>query len=366
MSAAGRSLELHEQALELVRQNRLVEAEEKSAEALHCLRDEDHPMRIRVARDLTQIRLQTGKYALALESLDVASSALDRWGGSLGNDDVALLRITILALRGTALRMIGRYDVAEADLRNGVAIAEGQFGPDHVQVAVMLNHLGMLLKYRGKLDEAKAAYARALAIVEREGAGDSSLAATLWHNIGGVLHASGRFAEAEIPARRACEIRTRLLGADHPETVADLAALAGILDGLERWDESEPLHRAAIKFWERFAGPRHYEVAVALNNLAGACAATGRVDEAERHYRRAIDVKRSLLGSNHPELALTLANLAGLLRDIGRPGEGKTLAEDALRVVTVAGLATDHPLRTHAEAVLRDFDQTRPQREGGS
>src|SRR5262245_51317255 len=68
--------------------------------------------------------------------------------------------------RAEAGRVQGRYWEVERLFRQALALAEAAFG-DHLEVATMLNNLGVLYKYMGRFDEAESVYRRALAIFER-------------------------------------------------------------------------------------------------------------------------------------------------------------------------------------------------------
>jgi tetratricopeptide (TPR) repeat protein len=59
------------------------------------------------------------------------------------------------------------YADAEPLFRRALAILEESLGPDHPDVALVLNNLALLLQATNRLGEAEPLYRRALAILER-------------------------------------------------------------------------------------------------------------------------------------------------------------------------------------------------------
>jgi tetratricopeptide (TPR) repeat protein len=260
------------------------------------------------------------------------------------------LRVRLLIARGRQLRDAGRYTEAEPVLGKALAAAEVAFELNSVEIAGVLNHLGMLGKYNGLFDEAEDAYRRALLIVAGS---ETALTADLYHNLGGLAHARGHFAKGEPYARRSVEIRERLLGPDHADTASDVAALAALLDGQARYVEAERLYCRALAVFERYNDADRCDVAVIMNNLAALYQATGHLDEAEQLYLRSIRAKEKQLGKNHPDLALTLNNLAVLYRSQKKMTEAASLYCRAIAIFEKT-LDADHPRLT---ACRKNFDR---------
>jgi tetratricopeptide (TPR) repeat protein len=147
--------------------------------------------------------------------------------------------ISSLLSSADACRARALYPQAESLYQQALALATSTFGPDHPEVAPILNSLAVLHKYTGDFVEAERLYRRALAITEQALGPDHPQTATIYHNLGGLEHARGCYAQGEPFARQAVEIRRKALGPDHADVAADLAALAAILDGLGKYQESE-------------------------------------------------------------------------------------------------------------------------------
>jgi len=252
-------------------------------------------------------------------------------------------RMLAQALRpvGTAQRGRGRYAEAGVAFERAAALATTGFGRESIEVAELLNDLGMTFKFAGRFDDAERAYRRTGTILEAIDADPEDVAA-LWHNLGGLAHARRDFAAAEPLARRAVEIRSRALGPRHVATLLDRSAHAAILDGLGRHDEAEASIRDILRDLEAALGTDHPEVAVALNNLAAIVQRRGDLPQAEALYRRVIAIKESRLGGESPALAVPLNNLGSVLRAADRPDEARAAFERALRLLE-GEVADDHP-----------------------
>jgi tetratricopeptide (TPR) repeat protein len=216
------------------------------------------------------------------------------------------------------------------------------FGDDSLEVAELLNDLGMTFKYAGRFADAAAAYDGVRAILESRADTDPGDLATLFHNLGGLAHARGDLAAAEPLARRSVELRLELVDRRDLAALLDRSAHAAILDGLGRSAEAEATIRDLLPDLEAALGADHPEVGVALNNLAAIVGRRGDVDEAERIDRRVIAIREARFGPDSPTLAGPLNNLGTALRAAGRVDEASAAFERALRLLEGA-VADDHP-----------------------
>ena len=137
------------------------------------------------------------------------------------------------------------FATAEQYYKRSLEIKEKEFGPDHPDVATILNNMGVL--YRGE----------------------------------------GDYASAEPLYKRALAIREKALGPDHPEVATSLNNLGVLYSTRENYAAAEPLYKRALSIREKALGPNHADVAVTLNNLAVLYRATSREKEASRLEQRA-------------------------------------------------------------------------------
>ncbi|MDB4981493.1 MAG: repeat-containing protein [Myxococcales bacterium] len=334
----------HERAIALRGETRLPEAERECRRALELYEQVEGPESADVANasfELAQILQERDQ---AREARVAFARAREILGPPAEDADVDadVARLSIQALTGAAGidRQLGAYEDAERGFRAALAETERVFGPDDLDVASLLNNLGVLRKYQARFDEAVVFYERALPMLEAHAkeTGETGALATLYHNLGGIEHARGRYAAGEPHARRSIEMREAELGPDHVSVAADVAALAGLVEGLGRFDEAAALYERAIDTFTRKLGPESAEVALDLSGLASVRQAQGRVPEARALYERALALQEKVFGREHPEVAMTLNNFAALEREHGDRARARTLYESAWKTYqTVVG-----------------------------
>jgi tetratricopeptide (TPR) repeat protein len=214
------------------------------------------------------------------------------------------------------------YVEAEPLMHRALAIGEKSLGPDHPDVATLLDNLAALLTAINPLEEAEPLMRRALAISEKSLAPGHPDVAIRLNNLAQLLADTNRRDEAEPLMHRALAISEKSLGPDHPNVAIRLNNLAQLLRHTNRLDEAEPLMRRALAIYERTFGPDHPDVATTLNNLALLLQVTNRLVEAEPIMRRAVAIfvefTRRTGRHHHPRLEVALANYAGLLAAMGK------------------------------------------------
>lgn len=267
-------------------------------------------------------------------------------------EDAAVVRpyrLSVLGRLGYLWSLGGRFEEAEAVLREAVGVAIELLGPDAPELADHYNTLGVCLRFAGRYDEALAAYERAAALR----GGDDAQPAAHFHNLSGLASARADFVVAERWARRAIETR-RTREDDDFALATDLCGLGDALAGQDRHDEAEAVYREALTIFAGSTRTGHPEIAFALHNLGDTLVARGRFDEAEAAYRDAIVRKRRAFGDTSHEVAVTLNNLAAMLAETGRDEEARQASGEAVAIVRAA-LAADHPVRRGCEALARSL-----------
>jgi tetratricopeptide (TPR) repeat protein len=243
---------------------------------------------------------------------------------------------------------------AEPLLRRALAIDEASYGPDHPDVATILNNLAALLRDTGRLAEAEPLFRRALAIHEASLGPDHSTVASGLNNLAHLLQDTNRLAEAEPLTRRALTIGEVSFGPNHPTVAVVLNNLARLLQATNRLPEAEPLYRRALAIDVESFGPDHPKIAIRLNNLAGLLRDTNRLAEAEPLYRRALAIDEASFGPDHPKVARDLNNLAALLRDANRIAEAEPLMRRGMVIFVDFERRTGHP-HPHRDAAVRNY-----------
>jgi tetratricopeptide (TPR) repeat protein len=263
-------------------------------------------------------------------------------GGALTRQGDDLAQATALNHQVVLFYQRGRYEDAIPLAKEVIAILEKVRGPDHPDVAAMLNTLAELYTLQGRYAEAEPLYERSLAIKEKMLGPDHPDVALSLNDMAVMYDRQGRYAEAEPLYKRSLAIREKVLGPDHPDVALGLNNLALLYDNETRYAEAEPLFKRSLAIFEKAFGPDHPKVALGLNNLAALYRLQGRYAEAEPLYKRSLAINEKALGPDHPDVALGLNNLAELYRLLGRFAEAEPLYQRSLGIREKA-LGPDHP-----------------------
>jgi tetratricopeptide (TPR) repeat protein len=230
------------------------------------------------------------------------------------------------------LRNCGRYVEAEPLFQRAVHIREQAQGPDHPEVARVLNYLAVLYWHQGKYAEAEPLLQRVLSIREQRLGLDHTDTAGALNNLAVLYGSQGKYAEAEPLLQRVLSIREQRLGLDHTDTATTLNNLALLYREQGKYAQAEALYLRALGVHEQTLGPEHIRVAQVLNNLAEVYRDQGRDREAEPLLWRARSTLEHVLGRNHPDMVQVLNNLADLLHNQHRSSEAEPLYVRTLQI----------------------------------
>ena len=154
-------------------------------------------------------------------------------------------------------------------------------------------------------------------IVHALGADHIDLAISLT-NLAILMARQGKYADSEPLFQRALTIEEKGLGQDHPRVALanNNLAIAYKLQG--KYEEAEPLYRRALEIQEKVLGPKHPDVARSLNNLANLYLEQDRYQDAEPLYRQSLEISEEVLGPEHPDVGPV--GLLGALGDRSASG----------------------------------------------
>jgi tetratricopeptide (TPR) repeat protein/DNA-binding XRE family transcriptional regulator len=225
-----------------------------------------------------------------------------------------------------------KYAEVERLLQRVLRIREQALGTEHPDVARALNNLGELYRMQSKYAEAERLLQRAWHILEQALGPDHLSVANTLNTLGIIYAIQARYGEAERLLQRGLRIRERTQGPDHPQTATALDNLAELFRDQGKYTEAEPLYRRALHIWEQAQGSEHPDVALGLNDLAELFRDQGKYTEAEPLYRRALHIWKQSLGPDHPMIARALTGLANLSRDQGQDEEAEVFYHRALAI----------------------------------
>ena len=222
----------------------------------------------------------------------------------------------LLSKIGLYLQQRNELSEARSTLDRALKIDEAAFGPDHLNVAAIVNNLGGVLKAQGDLESAKRCYERALKIDEAAFGPDHPEVAIDINNLGGVLKAQGDLEGAMKCYERALDIDETAFGPDDPNVATMVSNLGGILKDQGDLEGAKKCFQRAIGISEKSFGSDHPTVAVILSNLGGVLQAQGDFDEAKKHYLASLKIFTTILGENHPSTIRARRNIRSLTGEL--------------------------------------------------
>ena len=154
---------------------------------------------------------------------------------------------------------------------------------DSADVAVALHDRAVAFYAGGERDKARATCRRALRLMERAVGPDHPDVAAILNSLAAIALDRAEYAEAEALFGRSARIMDAVKGDDTDIArvrIQSLGNLAAVLRIRGRYDEAEPLLRQALALAEEALGPRDVEVGSLLNQLAVLHKYQGRFAEA--------------------------------------------------------------------------------------
>jgi non-specific serine/threonine protein kinase/serine/threonine-protein kinase len=266
--------------LELGLGDRAVSAARAAFETRERLLGGDHPATIEALRGLGMARFQAGNPAEAEPPL---RRVLEWWRGRSAAPAPELHRAELSL--GILLGATGRATDAEPIIRQALAGFERLPDVDEL-VADARYTLAVSLDKQSRWEEAEGQYREAVAVMSRAVGEDHERVLRFKVRLAMNLAGQRRYEEAEPVCRSAVEGLRKSLGGDHPDTMSGLAQLGTILSWLGR-PEAEEVIREAVEALRRTQGSDAPRSVVALFQLARTLAGRGRHEEAEPLYREA-------------------------------------------------------------------------------
>lgn len=316
---------------------------EDAARGLLAITEMEHGVTARAAcdaRDLLVAALIANKRAFETETMRLAERAVEL---RLEIDDADSLATTAgLINLGKLLKENRQLDEAEEVLQRALVIRDRELGPDHLEIARVLNELGSVA-YRGRdADLATTRYEQALAMLEvaaRLGHPEYSVTLT---GLCSAMLLRRQFAEAEAYQVRSLKIRQRSLGPRHPLTAESMRVLAMVLRRTGDDEEAEGLLREAVRILEQSLGPEHPQTGSTLNTLAIQVRDQGEYTEARGFFERALAAFETSLDPLDPRIAGVLNNLAAVYRELGDFSEAERCLKRSL-AIREQRYGADHP-----------------------
>jgi len=269
-------------------------------------------------------------------------------------------------------------DLAEDAIR----AMEKEYGPEHLNVAAMLNNLAALYKIKGKYAEAHKLYSRALVIYEKRLGLDNYYAAKVWNAIGDNYQIRRKYPEAEKSYKNSQLILEKNFGSGNPNTSVLLSYLGSLYKDQRKYKEAEDMLLFSLRSITAAYGGGHPILIRPLNDIGKLCEMQGRLKEADEYYKygwsifkgnfyqegasaggalnrlqsevdklweqrnepiykRLIDINDLYVGPWHPDAPEILDSLPNLYLELTRYSEAENIYEDALEIM-LSNLGPEH------------------------
>lgn len=233
---------------------------------------------------------------------------------------------SVLAGLGALRWRQGRHEEAESLYKRAIKVDEST--PENsAALSRDLGGLGIVYWAQGKFADAEPVMRKGLSMREKDLGPDHPDLAPLMNNLGGVYWSQKRYADALPLYERTRRIYERTLDPTHPNMASILNNIGETYWKLHRLDEAEAMLKRALAIKEARLGRGDPSIAITLNALAGVLRDRKRWSDAETAYQRALDIRERSFKPGNADLAETAADYAVLLNATGRSSEAQALTD---------------------------------------
>jgi len=235
-----------------------------------------------------------------------------------------------LTSRAELLEESGRYQEAEAPLREAIALVGHERGTEG-QLADALGELGRVLVNTAREAQGEAELKRALDIFRK--IGDWKSTAAPLSNLSVLYGNEGRYAESVASIRQAIEIQQKYLPSDHPDLLLSEYNYGGALENNHQFVDAEPIFRQLIAARLRVLGPDNQFTLIAQQGLADDLFELHRYSEAAAVALPAAQGLTRAVGEDHPftMAAWSMYGISACFDGQGETGLAALTRAEALR-----------------------------------
>jgi serine/threonine protein kinase/tetratricopeptide (TPR) repeat protein len=269
-----------------------------------------------------------GDKVTVLEVVTAALRELD--AGKLHHK--AQVEASVREIIGQTLTALGRYDLAEPNLKRALELRQRIHGADHVDTTESLTLLGDVLAAKGSVEEGGALLTKALTIRRAALPKDDLRIAQSQCDLSTTLIMRGNFAEAERLCRQAL---TAFRSTKPPNSFWEATAASTLATSLQmqgRIKEAEELFREVVAIRRETERPGHPLTATDVSALAEVLQLQDRLDEAEELSRESLEMTRGAYPVDHPLIAAHLNGLAKILIARGKYADAEHVLREAMEI----------------------------------
>jgi tetratricopeptide (TPR) repeat protein/transcriptional regulator with XRE-family HTH domain len=289
----------------------------------------EHPEVAKSLNDLAHLRyfIHENTYDEAEQMFRRALAIREK---ALGKDhpDVALTLQTF----GHLYNYQGKYEQALALYQRALEIRERVLGSDHPDLVDLLTSMGRNYHRMGKDDQAEDLYQRAIVICEAVAPEHPQLGLLL-DNMGILSMDHDIYDQAEQYFKRSLTIHEKVLGMVHPHIAKCLNNFALLQSRLASFDQAEALALRALTIHEQTVGPEHADCTIVLTTLASVYLAQGKYAQTAPVLQRALTILQKDQRSANPILADAYVQSAQLAFSEERYSEAEILYQKGLTML---------------------------------
>ncbi len=256
---------------------------------------------------------------------------------------------------GNGYSSLGKWAEAEIALKKALHQLEASKGQDSLEVADVLNRLGVVQLQQQLLTDAEQTLRRALTIREAKlNAADPQLGET-YNNLGFMYQSTGKNQDAESFYRKA--VLNQEAAKDTPYTALydSLSNVATLVQKNGKLQDAEPLWNKLLAVAEKGFGKDSPQYATGLNSLGMLAMSARNFAASEKLFNESLAIREKKLGANHLQTAESANNLAVALANQGKRVQAEPLMRHAA-AVTQVGLGANNPLTQQRWASLLALD----------
>lgn len=264
--------------------------------------------------------------------------------------EMPAVRASLRGTLGRVLMRLGKFEVAEDQVRAAWQWNKLEFGPDNPQTLKLQTLLGLTLHFGGKDPEAREILEDALnrqRKIDPSGIGEADALAA----VGQLNYAMQELDQAESMFRDAHKLYETHLGAESPEAVDLLEQIGDALYNKRKLTDALDLYEQVLALQTACYGEEHFKTSVAQHNLATCLSMLGETEKSEKIFDKAIATRKIVLGEDHPDYADTLYQFARLRMRQQQPEESVRILRQVVAIQRQA-YQGDHQALARAMSLL--------------
>jgi tetratricopeptide (TPR) repeat protein len=249
-----------------------------------------------LTRSLGAFSTRNGQYREAISSLEQCLALAER---QFGVDHLECARP--ICNIGTVLYLQGKIDQAIPYLEHALKIHNRESGQNSLNSTCAMEVLGMCKNTQGKFDEAITLYKTVLCVYNQNGGENTGDSARVMTSLGDVSRMVGKYSDAVSYFEKALSIFNQVFGKDEINSAYTINCLGFVHAALKEYDEAITLFQRALNLFEEEFGVDHINSTHSLQGLAHCYRGLCQLDEALEYQSRCYEIRVNCLGAGHPD-----------------------------------------------------------------